>query len=425
MFWNPATSQAGSSDTLYREFTLGLEIRPRLEYRDNFIWSDSDPVMPGLDITQRNRITLNYQADNLRLHASPQEIHVWTEDQRFSGVGSINFFELYAEPVIGKHISVRVGRQALSLDNGRIFSAAPWAQQGRSHEAIRLFYKKKIETDMTFAFTRPYDKRFDSSFSPVASHTYKFLLVYHLKHRLGQHMMLTTINAMDMFSGLNGEKRYFRRFTSGGRLEYTRNQLYGTLNAYYQYGEKVHPGRVRAYYLQPEIGVNINSTVLKAGAEIMSGNKNITANDITHSFEPLYGVAWKFMGNMNFFTRFPIDVKHRGLVNPYLFVIHRLDPNFALRCDTHLFFIQNPLPDQVPSHFGRYLGFEADLSFNYKPAKVVEINYGLSFSFTHQRMELLGKVKDSGKIPVWSYLMVSYAPRLVTRKWIYRVRSEG
>ncbi|WP_026631393.1 hypothetical protein [Dyadobacter alkalitolerans] len=41
-----------------------------------------------------------------------------------SRVGSINAFELYAEGFIDKHISVRVGRQALTLDNGRIFSVS-------------------------------------------------------------------------------------------------------------------------------------------------------------------------------------------------------------------------------------------------------------------------------------------------------------
>jgi len=89
--------------------------------------------MSDLYNTQRNRLSITYKTNRLRLHASRQEIHVWGEPGRFSRVGSVNFFELYAEPTITKNFSVRIGRQALSLDSGWIFSAAPWSQQSRHH----------------------------------------------------------------------------------------------------------------------------------------------------------------------------------------------------------------------------------------------------------------------------------------------------
>lgn len=417
MLFSAGDLLAQAADTLHRELTIDFELRPRVEYRDNFMWTAADTVMPDFYTTQRNRLSINFRTNRLHLHASPQEIHVWGEPGRFSHVGSVNFFELYAEPKLTKNFSVRIGRQALSLDNGRIFSAAPWGQQSRAHEGIRFFYKKRLETDLTLAFTRPYGQHFDPAYSPVASHTYKFLFVHHLKHKFNDNITLTTINAMDVFRRTAGSGDYYQRITNGGRLEYTQGSIYSTVNAYYQYGRTATSEKLRAYYIQPEISANVGKALFRLGAEILSGEKNNASKEISNSFVPLYGVAWKFMGNMNLFTRFPADVNGKGLVNPYLFVIYQAGRKLTLRSDAHLFYSQFPLLSEGREIGGKYLGFEGDLSLNFKPVKGIEVIYGFSFTVADQRMELLKKVPDAGKLPVWSYLMISFTPHLVTRKW--------
>lgn len=418
MLMNVSGIFAQKTDTIRRELTVDFEVRPRAEYRDNFKWTAADSMMPQLYTTQRNRLSINYQSNRLRLHASPQEIHVWGERGKFSRVGSVNFFELYAEPKITKHLSVRIGRQALSLDNGRIFSAAPWGQQSRSHEGVRLFYKNTFETDLTIAFTRPYAKHFDAAYAPVTSHTYKSLFVHHLKYKFSNGISLTTINALDVFRRPTGNQEFYKRITNGGRLEYAREWFYATVNAYYQYGENAASKRIRAYYIQPELSASAGRTLIRLGAEILSGNKGPAGNAVSASFVPLYGVAWKFMGNMNLFTRFPADINEKGLINPYLFIIVQAGKKLSLRGDAHLFYSKYPLLEEGREIEGTYLGFESDLSLNYKPVKTLEINYGFSFTLANRRMELLGKVPDAGKVPVWSYLMISYAPRLFSRTWV-------
>lgn len=404
-----------TADTSRRELAIALEVRPRAEYRDNFIWSKADSLMPRLYVTQRNRLNITYTYKWLKLHASPQEIHVWGESDKPSRVGSVNVFELYAEPSIGKNLSVRVGRQSLSLDNGRLFSAAPWSQQSRAHEGIRFLYTGKVTTDFTIAFTRPYGKAFDAAYSPVASHQYKALLLHHLKYKFKNSWTLTTINAMDVFEKPDNPGSYYQRFTNGGRIEYAHGWLYGTVNAYYQYGRTASQKKINAYYLQPELSTKVAGTTFRLGAEILSGNKASVPTGETHSFVPLYGVAWKFMGNMNLFTRFPADVNDKGLVNPYLFVIRQMNKELSLRADGHLFYSQFSPAKENDRLEGTYLGFESDLSVNYRPVKNLEIVYGFSVTIAHERMELLGKVPNSRKNPVWSYLMVSYTPRLFGR----------
>ena len=121
------------------------------------------------------------------------------------------------------------------------------------------------------------------------------------------------------------------------------------------------------------------------------------------------------MGNMNLFTRFPADVHNSGLINPYLFVIQQVNRKLSLRADGNLFYSQFQLLDANSVMAKRYLGFESDLSFNYKPIKNVDINFGLSFLLQEKSMELLGKV-NAGTIPVWSYLMISFSPQVLHYK---------
>ncbi|MCE6989669.1 alginate export family protein [Dyadobacter sp. CY323] len=407
------TSFSQTADSLKRELTVDFEMRPRAEFRDNFMLAASDSVMPEFFVSQRNRFDITYTSNRFKFHASPQEIHVWGKSGSFSRVGNINAFELYIEPHLTRHLSVRIGRQALSLDNGRIFSAAPWSQQSRAHEGIRLLFNKKVNTDLTIAFTRPYGKRFDAAYSPVASHQYKFLFVHHLKHQLNKHFALTTINTLEVFEKSIAPTQHYQRITNGGRLEFTHSGLYATVNAYYQYGRNAAEKKIRAYYIQPEISAGFEKMTVRLGAEVLSGNKATIRPDVTNSFVPLYGVAWKFMGNMNLFTRFPADVNDKGLMNPYLFALYQVSKKLSLRADAHLFYSQYPLEEPGKYPKGRYLGFESDISLNFKPIKQVEIIYGFSSTWAAERMELLKKVPDSDKIPVWSYLMISFRPRLL------------
>ncbi len=406
--------QAQNQDSISRQFSVQAEIRPRVELRNNFQLTSSDSITPELYLSFRNRLTANYRSRFLNVVGSFQEIHLIGKAGEPSSVGSVNAFELYLEPKF-HNFSVRIGRQGLLLDNGRMFSDAPWAQQGRSHEGIRLFYTgKKFTSDFTWAFTRHYSTRFDQSYSPVGSHRYKYLLLHQLKLKLSTKVSLSTTNALDAFE--NDQKKENTRLTSGGRLEYFGSGIYLTLNGFYQYGTNQNFKKIRAYYLQPEVRKTIQNSTLRLGAEILSGDNLSEPTDNSKSFVPLYGVAWKFMGNMSFFTRFPTDVGSGGLVNPYLFILQKINPKFAIRADGHLFYSQHPLLDENKNRAKKLLGMENDLSLNYKPTKALDINFGFSYLVARNSFELLNKVKNSGNIPVWSYLMVSFIPEIFRSK---------
>lgn len=405
---------AQNQDSISRQVSIQFEIRPRAEFRNNFQLSPADSITPETFVSFRNRLSINYKSKYLIGVGSFQEIHLIGKGGDPSSVASFNAFELYFEPKF-RNFSARIGRQGLLLDNGRMFSDAPWAQQSRSHEGVRLFYSgKKFITDFTWAFTRPYSERFDQNYSPVASHRYKYLLLHQLKFKLANRFSITTINVLDQFE--NDQKQQNTRLTSGGRVEYFGSTIYLTVNAFYQYGTNQNFMPISAYYFQPEIRKTIQNTTFRLGAEILSGDDLSEPSDYSKSFVPLYGVAWKFMGNMNFFTRFPADVGSSGLVNPYLFLLQKINQKLAIRADCHLFYSQHPLLDENKNKAGKFLGFENDLSLNYKPLKALDINFGFSYILSQRSMELLNKIENSDKLPVWSYLMVSFNTEIFRSK---------
>lgn len=392
---------------------LDLEIRPRAEFRRNFRLSQADSLDPELFVSQRHRLTLDFSSKHLDVLASFQEIHLFGKGGTPSTVANVGFYELLLQLKYRK-FSARIGRQRLLLDNGRIFSDAPWAQQSRAHEGIRIFYAgTKTQTDFSWMFGRTYSDRFDPMYSPVASHRYKYMLLHHLKSRIGERFTLTTILALDSFEDEDGNQH--ERMTTGGRLEYLTGRNYFTVNAFLQNGKTLFGQTIHAYYLQPEFRHQIRNTTVRLGTEILSGDDLSNPSEYFKSFVPLYGVAWKFMGNMNFFTRFPTDVHSSGLVNPYLFILQRISSRLGARADSHLFFSQFPLVDSSKNQADQYLGSEIDLSLTFKPSPNWDLNFGLSFLFPTGSMVFLNKIKSATDMPVWSYLMVSFHPDLLKK----------
>ncbi|MES2573333.1 MAG: hypothetical protein V4572_00180 [Bacteroidota bacterium] len=358
---------------------------------------------------------MQYEREKWLVKSELQEIHLWDEENKKSKIGSINFYQLFLETKF-KSVNIRLGRQNVLLDNGRIFSDAPWAQQSRAHEGIRLMkYSKHISNDFFFLFTRKYSDAYEPTYSPVAAHKYKYLLVNNFSYNSNKAFSFNSITAVDFFESKNSDP-FYTRGTAGGRIEFKIQQWYYTLNTYAQFGRNPQGQKLFAYYLQPEIRLSLGKSTLRLGAELLSGSPSQLPDSRSENFDVLYGVAWKFNGNMNVFTRFPADVGGKGLINPYLFASIPLDKKLSVRSDFHLFYTQYPLLNTLGQGMNKYLGFENDISLRYVPIKQIEINGGFSFMQSSDAMKYLPKIKDADKLAVWSYLMISYSFNAVNVK---------
>ncbi len=399
---------AQETDSLSRQFLINIEIRPRAEYTSNYILPPNDSIDPYFYITQRNRVSMQYAREKWLIKSDLQEIHLWDQNNKASKVGSINFYQLFFETKF-KSVNIRLGRQSVLLDNGRLFSDAPWAQQGRAHEGIRIMkYSQYFSNDFFFLFTRKYSNEFESAYSPVASNKYKYLLVNNLSYNTNKGFLFNSMNAVDFLENAKSGQLYTRA-TTGGRIEFKKKQWYYTLNSYLQFGRNSNGQKLLAYYFQPEIKLSLLKSTWRLGAEIISGSSSQLSSDSSGDFNVLYGVTWKFNGNMNVFTRFPNDVNGKGLVNPYLFTMIPLNSKLSLRSDFHLFYTQYPLVNTLDQEMTKFLGFENDISLKYLPVKELEINYAFSFYKSTDTMRYLPKIQNENKLAIWSYLMISYS----------------
>lgn len=402
-------------DSISQQFFLNIEIRPRAEYTSNYMLPPNDSIDPYFYLTQRNRISMQYEREKWLVRSDIQEIHLWDENNKASKVGSINFYQLFLETKF-KSLNVRLGRQSILLDNGRLFSDAPWAQQGRAHEGIRIMkYSKHFSNDFFFLFTRNYGSEFAPTYSPVASNKYKYLLANNFSYNFKTGLSFNSLNVVDFLEDTNSGQLYTRA-TTGGRIELKKKQWYYTMNTYLQFGHNSKGQKLFAYYFQPEIKLSLQKIMWRFGAEIISGSRSQLSVNNSGDFDVLYGVTWKFNGNMNVFTRFPNDVNGKGLVNPYLFTTIPLSPKLSVRSDFHLFYTQYPLLNNLGNEISKFLGFENDLSLKYIPVKELEINYAFSFYKSTDSMKYLPKIQDENKLALWSYLMISYSFNAVNVK---------
>jgi hypothetical protein len=410
-----ATPGTTTAEEIKETLTLSLEFRPRTEFRNGYRKLRAEETKPAFFTDQRSRLYLNYQREGFIFHTSIQDIRVWGEDDPRSTEGTLQVFEAYVEPTLAKNLSVRIGRQKIMYDNQRLFAQNDWRQNGGAHDGVRfMYYTPRLQTDLIGAFNQEagaHERFFATDFSPDFSN-YKTLFAYFLKYKATDNITFTAINASDGFQDKANPRENHFRFTSGGRGEYTHKNLYLTLAAYYQYGKKPDGHKVQAYYYQPEASYKLpKHWTFRLGAEVFSGDNGTKNEEVSHSFDALYGVNHRFLGSMDYFTRFPGDLNNAGLIAPYLFIFYDVTKKMTLRADYHLFYSQNKLLVEGQLN-EQYLGFENDLLLAYAPNTYTSLNLGFSYSLMTEGMEVVKPGGNSDLLQTWAFFMVTFKPQL-------------
>lgn len=400
-------------------FTISLDFRPRTEFRHGYRTIPTKDTIPSFLTSHRARINFDYKSKILDVAASLQDVRVWGQYDPRSTSGTVQIYEFYAEPHITNKFSARIGRQKIMYDNQRLYAENDWRQSGGAHDAFRLIYNNKINfsTELAFAYNQSVDNPFNTVYKPTGFSNYKSLLVHYLNYKISNKFTLTTINTMDGYQSTapNKSQTVNNRYTVGGRLEYASYDWYLTFSGYYQFGKDSNatPKNLAAYYIQPEIKyTGVKNFTFRLGMEYLSGDDGLNKDDKDHNFVPLYGVAHRFMGNLDFFTTFPSDVNKAGLVNPYLFIWYAKN-KFALRFDHHLFYSQNNfVPSGQTEPINKYLGYENDWRLNYKPVSYIDIEFGFCWAIVTNSMTTIKKSGSDATKPYWSYVSFRFTPTL-------------
>ena len=409
------------------QFSLSAEIKPRTEFRNGFRKLSAIDTTANFVTTQRSRLNFNYDSKFLKVVFSPQDIRTWGDQDPRSTGGTLQLFNAFAEialkdnfttPLDSGHLllSLKAGRFPIMYDNQRLFAQNDWRQSARSHDAFVMKARKKdLEIDLTAAYNQSSDSNLFGNYYPSSKigNNYKVLGILWIKKKIGKEFTISSITTADGFDINTTKVQTLFRGTMGGRIEWERKTFYATVSAYLQNGKQWNNKEIQninAYYFQPEIKyTGLKNWTLRLGAEFFSGDNTLSKTNEINTFVPLYGVAHRFNGNIDFFTQFPKDIQNGGLFNPYLFFLYDVNKKLSIKSDFHAFYNQFAIADANKNLMPLYLGFEQDILLVYKIQNNVKIEFGTSYLTPTASLQEIQK-GSFPKTAFWSYFQITATP---------------
>ncbi len=401
---------AAQTDSL-KTFTISGEFRPRLEYRDGFRTLPKTSDAATAFVLSRLRLNFDFQQKSKRFYFSVQDVRLWGGSGNNAATGTLSIYEGYIELAVFNKFKLKVGRQAIELDNGRLFSKANWAQAGRVHDGANLTYtSSRFSNTLFMAYNQSSITNFGTNYF-FAGNYYTYLALQYAEFSITKNLEVHILNSVEGLEQSINPSIVYARATSGGRITYAKNHLKFTTAGYFQYGQAQNGQFINAYYLQPEVSVKNKKQTFKTrlGVEYLSGGGAFNTSGKLLTFNPLYGAAFKFLGHLNYFTRFPVDVNSAGLANPYLFFEWQLSEKFKLKSESHLFYTANQIANNNGDLVNSFLGYEHDLKLKYNFNADLTVDFGFSFMVASETMEVL-KGGNNTYTPVFSFLMLSWKP---------------
>lgn len=399
-----------------QQLVIGVEYRPRAELRYGYRQLPADTSAAAFHSSHRGRINLDYSCPRFTFHFALQDIRVWGEEDPKNDKGWLQLHECYAEPSLNDHLSLRIGRQEVSYDNQRLFSANDWRQSGSKHDAVRIIYKAPfIESDLIGAFNQNDDRLFETFYS-VPWDNYKVLLAHFMRLKLYPSIGFTAINFMDGYQRSSYPFSTYFKYTNGGRIDYTRNNLYLTLASYYQHGKTNAGEKLKAYYFEQEIRIKTSPAhTFRLGGQLLSGDNEPT-DGISKSFLILYGSVHSHNGRMDYTHKIIPANNHPGVINPYLIQDFKLKNNLAISWESHCLSAQRRIhTGDDPNGGPRFIGWENDFRCLYKANDFTAIEVSYMFFIPGKALALLpgGKNGDLEKIPQFAFVQVDWNPEIL------------
>ncbi|MGI0106925.1 alginate export family protein [Salinimicrobium sp. WS361] len=397
--------------TTAQTFEADLQIRPRYEYRNGYKTLLSENTDPAAQVSQRSRLTLGYQDEELLVKFSGQSVGVWgdTPTMRLEDNNAFSIFEAYGQYQANPNLLFRVGRQVLSYDNQRILGEVNWAQQGQSHDAALLSWKPALNhrLDVAAAYNAQAETIIDA---PYLVNSYQNLQMawYHMDvNNVGFSFLL--MNTGYEFDTVQQDREIDYIQTFGAFHNFVSGKFFGDLGVYGQAGSR-NDKEVSALYAGLNLNYKLNQN-WKAGlgGEYLSGTDMDDASGENKSFTPLFGTNHAFNGHMDYFY----VGNHQnsvGLLDLYGKLSY-VTPKFEFSVVPHIFSSAAKIVDVTGNEQDSYLGTEIDLSAGYKFKKDFGINFGYSQMFGSDSLEIL-KGGDSGKAQNWAWVMLNFSPKL-------------
>ncbi|MBN1183078.1 MAG: alginate export family protein [Bacteroidales bacterium] len=403
-----------SGIALRAQFAIDAEFRPRTEFRDGYKSLKDDESVPALVTAQRSRLNISFNKENVLLGLSLQDIRVWGESPYKTDVASMNVNQAWAGYKFNDALILKLGRQTLSYDDGRLLGSRNWNNVGASHDVALLSVSaEKLSVDVGAAYNNDSDKKFESYY-PVDY--YKFLTYIWVNNKFSDNLSVSLMNIMDGFQLENSDNVYYSRFTSGPYAKFKHGAFSVASAFYYQYGVSSEGHDISAYFFHIKPAYEINDAFnLAAGIDYLSGDDVFSDDDKVNSFDKLYGTGHGYYGYMDYFTEFPGHTDGGGLNDIYLQLNYALKQT-SFELTAHQFALTGTLVDSlsqpgIVKKAKKGLGTEIDVMIKQKLNGKTDVRFGYSTMLATNTMEII-KGGDASKYQQWVWVMFTFKPTL-------------
>lgn len=394
------------------QFSLEGQLRPRFEFRNGYQKLVPEGSVPAFLISQRTRLTFNYQSDWLRVKVVPQDVRIWGDESNantsgvFGDAASLDLHEAFAEIKVLPMASVIIGRQELVYDNQSILSNRNWNQNGTASDAILLRMRPgRWNLHIAGGWNTQKETGTNHYFLSDRLKTLNFIWL-NRSFKNGFNVSLLHIASGITASDSSNLIRF--RQTTGFYSDYRFRYFSASANLYYQYGLNKAGNRVKAWMADGEARRIFGRITPSAGFGFLSGNSAIPGADGTdHLFDDIYRSKHKFFGFMDYFTNMPVQTAQGGLIDLYGALEYRAGGSFTIKNTGHWFSLAatNTLTPDKPR-----LGFENDLVLSYRQRDRVLWELGYLLLLPTENLRELQKV-PTGKTAHYVYLMLTITPR--------------
>lgn len=414
-------------DEKQNQFDVDITIRPRAEYRNGFktpLFKDEKAVA---FVNQRSRLSLQYQrSDNLSAALSLQNVSVWGEHP-ITNVSNNNvaIYEGWAQMKSDNGLFLKLGRQILNYDDGRLLSGLDWHQAGRSHDALKFGYQtKENQLDVILAYNQDAERASGGTYYGAIGVPYKTMQALYYQNK-----MIPNFTPSFMFinvgleegNQITGESKLANMQTFGAHLNYKPiSELSLQGNVFYQMGKRrFFDEKISAYMLTFKANYDFSSKFgLNAGTDYLSGEDYgvINGKDTYNAFNTLYGGYHARFGIMDMVVASPYKAgMNLGVWSKFIGVNYR--PISKLNLGLTYFHLSTAADvydsgnDLSPN-----LGSELDFLLDYDIMKNVKLSFGYATFFGTPTMDFV-KGGDHKVWQDWAFLSITVNPRVFSAKW--------
>jgi hypothetical protein len=344
-------------------------------------------------ISMRTRLGLAARWDQgLGLFVQIQDVRFWGEEttHRDRNADAVDFHQAYMEvdsvPRIGGRF--RVGRQEVSVGEGRLIAAPDWGQAGQSFDGAR-WYRSLGKASLDLGYIRLRE-------GSAETHRHSAdLLTGWLVVPVGNTGSLEFLALHQRFGkeGVGGQS------SLGSIWKHAAGDLSFRVQGMVQTGEREGLG-VSAYLIAARGTLSIleGRGSVTLWYDYLSGDSDPEDGEIG-SFSNLFGGRHRYYGRADYFVDVTWDTRDLGLQDAALKLAYSPTSLFSVNLDLHTF-----RTAQDGDLSSRHLAEEADLWIRYRFRDALDLEVGYSLTWAGSAMEELERLRGTGNV---GYFMTS------------------